>query len=386
MPRHVLSSIGFAVVCSWFLLPACPAEAQWGTKNVRVIEGRSVVLSHGEKIQTVSLADEEIADVVAITSDELVVIGKKTGNTTLIVWGESLQYVTYSIQVDRNFSGQQVFLQVQIGEVTKNVLSDLGFDWTWMNTDDDFVVEGTKTIGSFPGKTTGTSVPLIPGQATTGYFRYVGDLNQISASIRYLQEQGDFKLLASPKLLCLSGSEADFLAGGEIPVPVGVTSAGGFQEVKIEWKEYGVKLKFTPTIIDSDLINLKVTPEVSSLDFNNAIVLSGFAIPALLTRRASATVELASGQAMILGGLVATEQFKDVQRVPILGHIPLLGALFTRKENSSRENELVILISPRVFGDPDKEPLPELPWDGRLEEPRDTTGASPEPAGGGENR
>lgn len=359
------------------------AAAQWAPTKVRVVEGRSTVLRHPEKIQTVSLANDQIADVVAITSDELVVIGRKVGNTTLLVWGESLRYMTYEIQVDRNFSGKQIILEVHVGEVSKNTFSDLGFDWTWLNKDDDFVVEGDKTIGSFTGRTTGPSVPLTPGQSTSGFFKYVGDLNEISATVRALQGRGDFKLLASPRLLCLSGSEASFLSGGEIPVPAGVTLAGGLEQVKIEWKEYGISLKFKPTIIDSNLINLKVMPEVSSLDFNNAIILSGFAIPALLTRRADATVELASGQAMLLGGLVATEEFKDVRRVPILGHIPLLGAIFTRKESSTQENELVILIMPRIFGSPDDEPLPALPWDGSLNKKPDDADSTEETGAGG---
>ncbi|MEW5875157.1 MAG: pilus assembly protein N-terminal domain-containing protein [Candidatus Zixiibacteriota bacterium] len=370
-----------------FCTAASRVEAQWGQKRVRVIEGRSVVLNHGEKIQTVSLADDEVADVVAITSDELVVIGKKTGNTTLIVWGESLQYVTYAIQVDRNFAGQQIVLEVQIGEANRTALTELGLDWAWTNTDDDFIVEGDKTVGSFAGRTQTPRVPLVPNTAVSGYLRYVGDYNQISAAIRALQQKGNYKLMASPRLLCLSGKDASFLAGGEIPVPVAVTSTGGLQQVTIEWKEYGVRLNFTPTIIDSNLINLRVKPEVSSLDYNNAILLSGFSIPALLSRKADATVELTSGEALLLGGLVSAEQVKSVQKIPILGHIPLLGALFTRHESSSRENELIILVSPRVLGDPSEEPLPELPWDGKSKDSNaDTTGADPNPEGGGENR
>lgn len=333
------------------------------TADFHVTEGQSRVLRHKEKIKTVSVANSEIADVVAITSDELVVIGKKAGNTTLIVFGEYSPYVQHNIVVDRNASGQQIMLEVQIGEVNTSSLKELGFDFGWVNSDDDFIAEGEKTVGTFGGQTQVPKVPVLPNTGVTGYFKFVGDYNQISAAVRALQQNGDYKLLASPNLLCLSGSEADFLAGGEIPVPVSVTNTGGTTQLALEWKEYGVKLKFLPSIVDSTLINLKVSPEVSSLDYNNAVVLSGFSIPAMLTRKANATVELQSGQGLLLGGLVLSERVENVQRIPILGHIPILGALFTRHESSTAENELLILVSPRLYT-AGREEIPELPWDG----------------------
>ncbi len=354
-----------------FLSPkAVPAQDQ--ADDFHVTEGHSRVLRHQEKIKTVSVANNDIADVVAITADELVVIGKKAGNTTLIVFGETTPYVMHNIIVDRNFSGQQIMLEVQIGEVNRNTLKELGFDFAWVNKDDNFITPGEKTVGSFGGQTQVPKVPVLPNTGVAGYFKFVGNYNQISAAVHALEERGDYKLLASPKLLCLSGSEASFLAGGEIPVPVSVTNTGGTTQLALEWKEYGVRLKFTPTIVDSTLINLKVNPEVSSLDYNNAVVLSGFSIPAMLTRRANATVELFSGQGLLLGGLVVSERVDDVQKIPILGHIPLLGTLFTRKKSSMKENELLILVSPRLYS-AGHEDIPVLPWDG-TDRKADTTG------------
>jgi pilus assembly protein CpaC len=203
----------------------------------------------------------------------------------------------------------------------------------------------------------------------TGLFHFVGRDNDVAAIVTALQEQGDLKMLATPKLLSLSGEKASFLAGGEIPVPISQgSSATGSQTITVEWKEYGVRLNFVPTVVDSDLINLTLEPEVSSLDFTNAAVIGGFAIPALLTRRANATVELHSNEAMYLGGLVSNEQIVNRKRVPILGHIPILGALFTRKETSSNETELVIIVSPRIIGPVAAETIPPLPWNGPEEE------------------
>jgi len=364
--------IGLAVALGLFCVLATGATAL-AFEQVRVVEGKSVVLRYPEKIETVSLAKDEFADVVAITADELVVIGKKSGRTTLIVWGESMSHTEYEIIVDRTASGQQILLEVKIGEVNRTRLDELGFDFTWVNDDPDFVTEGQKTLGLFPGQTATQAIPLNPGSAVTGYYRYIGDFNQISATVHALESNGYIKILAEPKLLCLSGEEASFLSGGEFPIPVSVTGSGGLQTIGIEWKEYGVKLNFLPSVIDSNLINLRVQPEVSNIDYTNSIIIAGFSIPAFQVRRANAMVELNSGQALLLGGLKSSEEIKTVERVPLLGHIPLLGALFTRKESSVRENELVIIIAPRIVENMAAETIPPLPYNGVIHEDADST-------------
>jgi len=266
-------------------------------------------------------------------------------------------------------------LEVQVGEVSRSKLSELGFDFASLYTDNEnnFTVQG----GLFAGETQGPSTSLSPQTGVSGFYKFVGEKATITAAVHALQEQGDLKMLATPKLLSLSGEKASFLAGGEIPVPV-PQSGVGFASYTIEWKEYGVRLGFVPTVVDSNLINLNVIPEVSSLDWSNAVGVSGFQIPAMLTRRANTTVELNSGQTLFMGGLVATESLKTVKRIPILGHIPLLGALFTRKDTSARENELVFIVSPRIIGSASKEAVPPLPWDGKYEEEPADSGAGGE--------
>jgi pilus assembly protein CpaC len=342
--------------------PACAVQ------QLRVIQGQSIVVKYPEKIETVSLASDSVADVTSITSDELIVIGKIPGVTSLVVWGASLNHTQYLIKVDRSFSGRQVLLEVEVGEIKKSKLDQLGLDVTWSGNNPDFIGRGTKAIGSFGGETGPPSIPLGLQQGMSGYFKFVGTHDEISAAIHALEQRGDIKLLAKPKLLCLSGENASFLSGGEIPVPVAQGTSGGGVQVSIQWKEYGVRLNFVPTVIDSDLINLRIKPEVSSLDYSNGVVISGFAVPALITRRAEASVELNSGQTMLLGGLVSTEQVKTVKRVPILGHIPLIGALFTRRDTSAQENELVIIVSPRIVGRASEEAVPPVPWDGKSDD------------------
>jgi pilus assembly protein CpaC len=365
------ASLGLAIIIA--VLASRPANA---VPPVVVEEGKSIVLKYGEKIETVSLANDKIADVVAITADELVVIGKLPGTTSLVVWGKSLAHTIYELKVVRNFSGRQVILAVQIGEVNKNAFDNLGFDILWQNSD---LTEGLMEVGSYAGAVRTPSIPLTVGEGVSGLFHFLGRQNDVAAIVEALQERGDLKLLATPKLISLSGQKASFLSGGEIPVPISQSSVGNTQTITVEWKEYGVRLNFVPTVVDSDLISLYLEPEVSSLDFTNAVVIGGFAIPSLRTRRAKTTVELHSDEAMYLGGLVSNERFMSRRRIPILGHIPLIGAFFTRKEVSSRETELVIIVSPRIIEDVNAEPVPPLPWNGPEEKVRDSTGGAVQP-------
>jgi pilus assembly protein CpaC len=202
---------------------------------------------------------------------------------------------------------------------------------------------------------------MIPDGATAA-IKWIDHRQRIYGALKALQRNGALELLANPRLLSLSGEEASFLVGGEIPVPVAQsTSSAGVPNVTIQWKEYGIRLHFLPTIIDTNLVNLKIKPEISSLDWANMVSFGGYDIPALRTRKASATVELNSEQSIVLGGLIATESFKTVKRIPILGHIPILNFFFSRKETSTVETELLIVVSPRIIGLVADEAIPPLP-------------------------
>ena len=152
--------------------------------------------------------------------------------------------------------------------------------------------------------------------------------NKIGAVVKALQTRGVFQSLAEPNLIAMNGKEASFLAGGEFPYPV---PQGQFGSFTIHFKEYGVRLSFTPTVLGGDLINLKIKPEVSSLDFNNAIVIEGFRIPALTSRRAETEVELRDGQTFAIAGLLNNTALSSMRKVPGLGDIPILGYLFKSK-------------------------------------------------------
>jgi len=358
--------VGFLVLAIFlFVFFASQTEAQ--QRLLRVVKGKSIVLNYPEKIETVSLANQDIADVVSVTPTDLVVIGKEVGVTSLVVWGESKKYNIYDVKVERNISGQQVVLEVQVGEVNKSALSEYGLDFLMVDRDPSHIKKGDKILGTYAGQVTSPdpeSRELFAQDGITAVIKWLGEKREFSTIIKALQQKGDLKLLANPQLLCLSGEKASFLVGGEIPVAVAqIAAAGGVPAATIQWKEYGVRLNFVPTIVDTNLVNLKISPEVSSLDWANAITLSGYRVPAIHTRKADATVELNSEQSVVLGGLLSTEETKTIKRIPILGHIPILNFFFSKKEITKSETELLIIVSPRIIASVAEETIPPLPWE-----------------------
>jgi pilus assembly protein CpaC len=179
----------------------------------------------------------------------------------------------------------------------------------------------------------------------------------IGGVLRALQQSGGFQSLAEPNLIAYNGQEASFLAGGEFPVPV-VSGAAG--TVSVIFKEFGIRLTFTP-IIAGDVIRLKVAPEVSSLDFASGITLEGFRIPGLTTRKASTVVELRDGQSFAIAGLLDNEAQNDAQAIPLLSKLPIIGPLFRSKADRAEQTELMVLITPRLVRALDPDEVPPLP-------------------------
>lgn len=302
---------------------------------------------------------------VTITPTDAVVIGKDEGTTSLYIWGESGRYQAYETKVDRSVTSQQIVLEVQIAEVNRSNMTDIGVDWLLQDRDDRHIANGTKTLGSYGG---GVTIPdpltqnLYAQEGITGVIKWIGSKQTAQLIIRALQEKGTLRMLANPRLVCLSKEEASFLVGGEIPVPIAQQAlAGGPGAITIEWKEFGVKLRFTPTIVDTNLIRLKIAPEVSSLDYSNSVAFAGYSIPSIRTRKIDGTIELNSTQAIVLGGLNSSETQETIRRVPILGHIPLLGFFFTKKQKTTVDNELLIVVSPRIIQSAAQEVIPPLP-------------------------
>lgn len=232
--------------------------------------------------------------------------------------------------------GHQVALEVRIAEIARRSLRELGVSSTFTDSGANKLVVGT--TGLAPGNT-----PFLDVTYTTSRF----GLDAIDLQLQALEQSGLAKVLAEPNLTAMSGHEASFLAGGEVAIPVSQTGAFG-GAVTVEYKEFGIGLKFTPTVLGREKINIKLNAEVSSIDNANAVRAAGFTIPGISTRRAGTTVEVGDGQSFVIAGLLQKDMNNVVNEVPGLGRIPILGALFRSTDFRRNETELVVVVTPRL--------------------------------------
>ncbi len=263
-------------------------------------------------------------------------------------------------------SGQQVMLRVRIGEIQREALKQFGVDWSNFGSPGSFLYQ--VGIGSgierFLSDSSGVFA-INSSDPTRGYARvgWGSGNTRIDALIKALERDGLFKLLAEPNLVAISGEEADFLAGGEIPVPVPQNSGSGTNTtLTIEYKPFGVAVKFKPFVLSENRIRMDVQPEVSELDDATAVVLSNFRIPGITTRRARTTVELAPGESFMIAGLIKDQTRSSIDQLPGVKELPILGALFRSTEFRRNETELVIAVTPYIV-DPMKGSDVKLPTD-----------------------
>jgi pilus assembly protein CpaC len=245
----------------------------------------------------------------------------------------------------------QVHLKVTVAEVNRSAVKQLGIDW---NTSVDIgnMIFTALTNMSFPVNTTP------PGNSATFGFND-GDGSSISATVQALEQAGVFRTLAEPTLTAISGEQASFLAGGEFPVPVGASDGA----LTIEFKPFGVALAFTPVVLSEGRISLRVKTEVSELSQEGSIELLGTAIPSLKVRRAETTLELPSGGAMVMGGLLQDDVRQSIGGLPGLKKLPILGSLFRSRDYLRNETELVIMVTPYLVK-PVARPMLARPDDG----------------------
>jgi pilus assembly protein CpaC len=327
-------------------------------QSLTVYISQSEILDFQNPIKRVAIANPEVADATVITPNQILVNGKQSGITSMIVWSETEEYTKYRLCVHSQASDAQIQLNVKFMEVNTTALKEFGSDFLLKNLN----VRGKQVnLGSFGGNVSAPSDPLLI--TSTVDFFFAMPTKNFSAIFKALFENNLLSILATPNLTVVSGSEASFLAGGEFPIPI-VSGSMGLQTVTIQYKEYGVKLTFLPTILDSNIVNIKVATQVSSLDFENGIVLSGFEIPSLITRKTETTVELKEGEYLVIGGLINHEMAKTISRIPVLGHLPIIGLLFSSRKFQDRETELLIAISPKIVHSIPEEEVPVLRVDG----------------------
>ena len=197
-------------------------------------------------------------------------------------------------------------------------------------------------------------------------FLFRKDLN-LAAAIRALQRRGLFEILAEPSVLAINGKQASFLAGGEFPYPILQGGGAGLGAVTIQFKEFGVRINFVPLVTPRGTIRLEVAPEVSALDFANGLSFQGFNIPGLITRRVQTGVELESGQSFAIGGLLDRRLSETIQKIPLLGDVPLLGKLFQSRSLQKQNSELLVIVTPELVRPiPAGQPAPQLQFPSAL--------------------
>lgn len=273
----------------------------------------------------------------------------------------------------------EVLLQVKFAEVDRAAMSQLGAN---------LLLPSGKTMGAFttgqfgattlnggllptPGSGVVTTLANGTTTATTSGFSLSNLLNiflynpqlNLAATIEALQQRNLLEILAEPNLLTESGKEASFISGGEFPFPVVQGGgAGTLPTVTIQFREFGVRLYFTPVLTPTGNIHLKVRPEVSSLDYTNALTFSGYTIPALSTRRVESEMELKDGQSFAIAGLVDNRVTEVASKIPGLGDIPILGKFFQSRNLSKSRNELLVLVTPRIVKPLESARVPALPY------------------------
>jgi len=333
--------------------------------GVSTLQQRLQALFPGEDIQ------------VSANDDAVILSGRVSSNAVSLRAAEiakaasSKASIVNLLQLPGGSDSQQVLLQVRFAEVSRRALSEFGMslftsplgigNTVGRATTGQFASPGfsnlqwTKEGGKF-----GSEVVSAEGEFTFSDFLNIFLLSErydLGAVVRALRDRGLFQSLAEPNLIAYNNQEASFLAGGEIPIPV---VQGTSNAVSVAYKEYGIRLNFTPTIA-GDTIRLKVRPEVSTLDFPNGIVLAGFRIPALSTRRAETDVELRDGQSFAIAGLLNNLSQDDVAEVPGLARLPIIGHFFRSKASRSERNELMVLITPRLVRALNPDEVPPLP-------------------------
>jgi pilus assembly protein CpaC len=268
--------------------------------------------------------------------------------------------VANSIQVAPQHA-PQVKLKVRIVEIDRSRAMDLGFNFfgTGKNS-------FNSTTGQFPAVTaapqgssgsSSSSSTLLALSSLLNLFYFNHDLG-VGAAITALFDKEILQILAEPTITAVSGEKASFLAGGEFPYPVIQGSNGGFTSVTIQFRPYGVKLDFTPSVLPDGTIDLKVAPEVSALDYTNSVTISGYTVPAISTRRAETRVELKSDQSFMISGLLDNRTTDQLSKIPGIGDIPILGNLFKSKGVQRSVTELAVIVTPTLV-DPLSENTPK---------------------------
>lgn len=319
-------------------------------QRISLAIGRSLPITTVDPVLKVAVANPDVATVVVVTEHDVLISGKALGETDVVLWVTNRPRVHYRVAVRTPDDRRLVLLSVRLAEVRRDVLRQVGVSALHTSA------QGNTRVGTGLFKNDnardGEGKVTLPGE--TRFLSILSDFGtkQFLALLDAEEQSGRARLLAEPNLLAADRDSASFLAGGELPVPVvqgGLAGVVGVQApVTIQYREFGVRLRFAPTILSDSVLTLSVRPEVSSLDYSNAITLSGFRIPALRSRRVESSIDIRRDQSVILSGLFNDERERVRTGVPLLMHLPILGALFSSSRWQSSETELLVIVTPTI--------------------------------------
>ena len=343
----LLAGLAIAVI-----LPVSASAQSGPIVRIDLPAGRSYPLTTPVGITKVSIANPDVADVVVIGTRELVINSKTNGETDAIFWLANGTRLHYRVSVHSAADRPQVALYIKIAEVRKDFSREYGLSGLYRN-------RGTRVgNGTFSTDNNFNTDGSLSLPTDAGFLTVLTDFGtkHLLALLDLQEQTGRAKTLAEPNLLAGNKDTATFLAGGEIPVPVVQPGEGATTRVTIQYKEFGVRLRFVAEILSDSLVKLNVTPEVSSLDFTNGIELSGFRIPAFRTRRVSTTVDVRRDQSMIISGLFNNEQERIKTGIPLLKDLPVIGDLFSSQSWKNNDSELLVVVTPVIVDPLDPRP------------------------------
>ena len=317
--------------------------------------GRAYPYRANEVITRVTVANPSVADAVVVSEREIVVNAAAAGEGDLIVWLQSGARVHFRVQVHTPADRMQIALAVKFAEVRRDALRELGVSALYRDKNVRAGMNNFNTDAAFDPTTGKITLP-----SASRFLTVLTDFgtDDLLAFLDAQEQSGRARLLAEPTIMTANREMARFLAGGELPIPVvqgGGTGANS--AISVQFREFGIRLSFTPEIVSDSLIKIQVIPEVSSLDFTNAVFLQGFRIPALRTRRIESTVDVRRNTSLVLSGLFSGEEERVKTGVPFLKDIPILGQLFSSTRFQRNESELIVIVTP-IIVDPLR-PRPE---------------------------
>jgi len=394
---------GFLLALLLGLITSLHAEPY---KTLRLELGEQQMLSTKYSVKRSAIGRPEVASLKVLNSREFLLTAKQLGATSLLLWQGSKEPTEFRIEVVPSLSpstrdgvavdssgpyislqgetrslqqhqqlvtssgpnvldntvqrgSMQVQTDIRIVEFSRSQLKQIGTAFSYLGGDTSIATGGTGLLPLLEDSgPLGALLGITPTGADASSILVGHAKNGFRAAINALSRNGYAYTLAEPSLVSMSGQTATFLAGGEFPYP----SSNRDGQIQIEYKEFGVRLHLTPTVLNENSIMLKVAPEVSDLDFTNGVQASGVSVPSLRVRRTDTSIQLAPGESFIISGLVSRNTFTNADRLPGLGDIPILGALFRSTRFAQEDKELIMIVTPHLVSPIAKDAeLPELP-------------------------